>query len=171
MKKGFALITAVIFVVLIATIGMLSLSIASNSVKNSSDIYLREEAELLAISAAEHALLAIQAHNFNQNCINKITSTYPDDKHPQYNINVSIRYIGNNLPNDCETAYNGDINIFYDDKNNPINDKYQVAIIDIVVKTSENITNEPITFHRRITQPLNFTKIAIKPKPINKNTP
>ncbi|ASM39856.1 type II secretion system protein [Campylobacter sp. RM12327] len=168
MKKGFALITAVIFVVLIATIGILSLSIATSSVKNSSDIYLREEAELLAISAAEHTVLALQAHDFNQNCINTITSKYPDDKQPQYNINVSIRYIGNKLPKECEIAYNGDINIFY---NNNLISKYQVAIIDVIVETTENITSEPIRFHRRITQPLNFTDTGIKLEPINRNTP
>ncbi|WP_052137568.1 hypothetical protein [Campylobacter sputorum] len=170
MKKGFALITAVIFVILIATIGMLSLSIAASSVKNSSDIYLREEAELMAISALEHALLSIQAHDFNNSCIKTITSTYPENT-PQYNISVSIRYIGNKFPKECKIAYNGDINIFYDDRGNKINDKYQAAIIDVVVETPENITSEPIRFHRRITQPLNFAKIGINPKPIKKNTP
>lgn len=163
MKKGFALIFAVIFLVLIATIGILSLSIAASSVKSSSNIYLREQAELLAISAAEHALLAIQAHDFSKNCIDEIKSTYPDDKNPQFNIKTSIMYIGTNLPSDCKKLYDDNkINIFYDAAKNKINDKYQAAIIDIIVQTPQNVTTEPIKFHRRITQPLNFSKFTIK---------
>lgn len=163
MKKGFALIFAVIFLVLIATIGILSLSIAASSVKSSSNIYLREQAELLAISAAEHALLAIQAHDFNKNCIDEIKSTYPDDKNPQFDISASMMYVGTNLPENNCTKLDGDnkTNIFYHGKNK-INDKYQVAIIDIIVQTAKNVTTEPIRFHRRITQPLNFSKFTIK---------
>lgn len=162
MKKGFALITAVIFVVLIATLGALSLSLSSSSVKHSNNVFLREQAELLAISATEHAVLAMQAHDYTKSCINTIESKFPDDKNPMFTANITIQYIGNNLPTNCNILYNGGLGT---PKSRYINDtrgedttkaSYKVAIIDVIVTSNENLTTEPIRFHKKTTQSLNF---------------
>mgnify|MGYP000853546748 FL=1 len=57
MKKGFSLITAIIFMVLIATLSLFSLNISSLTAKQTTDVFLREQAELLAQSATELAIL------------------------------------------------------------------------------------------------------------------
>ena len=106
MKRGFTLITAIIFIVLIATIAALSLSFSTFSTKQTSDLYLREQAELLLQSGTEFALLAISGHDIvaNNNCINTITAQYPQaGANALFDITVSLSYIGNGLPDGCNT--------------------------------------------------------------------
>ena len=57
MRKGFSLITAIIFIVLIATLSMFSLNISSLTAKQTTDVFLREQAELLAQGATEMDIL------------------------------------------------------------------------------------------------------------------
>jgi len=102
MRKGFSLITALVFMILVATLGALALSLSTTSLKQTSDLYLREQAELLALSATEYALLAISAHNFSTNCLNTINSTYTaDGTTTLFDINISLYYLGNGLPANC----------------------------------------------------------------------
>ena len=59
MRKGFTLIAAIFFLVVAASISTLALSIASTSARQSSEIYLREQAQLVAQAAAEYAMFEI----------------------------------------------------------------------------------------------------------------
>lgn len=190
MKKGFALIIAVIFVVLIATLGALSLSLSSSSVKQTSSVFLKEQAELLALSATQHAVLALQAHDFNASnpnatCLESIDSIFPEEKQPIFNINVSIRYIGNNLPKKCNKnviLHNGEqeFNNKFEDKiyindNSASNrkdtqDNYIIAIIDAVVTSEKSVSPEPVRFHKRTVQSLNFLTTNQREEKVNKNT-
>ena len=54
MKKGFSLILAIIFILLVASIGALSMSISSSSAKTSVNLFIHEQAKLLADGAAEY---------------------------------------------------------------------------------------------------------------------
>ena len=56
MRKGFSLITAIIFVVLVATLAMFSINTSATTAKQTSDVFLREQAELLAQGATEIAI-------------------------------------------------------------------------------------------------------------------
>ena len=44
MRKGFSLVTAIIFIVLIATLGMFSLNISATTARQTTHIFLREQA-------------------------------------------------------------------------------------------------------------------------------
>lgn len=146
MRKGFSMLTAIIFMVLVATLGALSLSLSTSSVKQTSDIYLREQAELLVQSATEYALLAISGHNFNTNCLNIIHATYPTNGADKlFDINISLYYMGNNLPTGCQTL-TGNLN------NIDTNDSNLTVIIDTIVTSSSDISLEPIRIHRRTIQ-------------------
>jgi hypothetical protein len=68
MKKGFSLITAIIFMVLIATLSLFSLNISSLTAKQTTDVFLREQAELLAQSATELAILDLLGRDFSAKC-------------------------------------------------------------------------------------------------------
>ena len=57
MRRGFSLIIAIIFLVLVATIGMFSLNTSAVTAKQTTDIFLREQADLLAQSATEVVIL------------------------------------------------------------------------------------------------------------------
>jgi type II secretory pathway pseudopilin PulG len=146
MRKGFSLITALVFMILVATLGALALSLSTSSVKQTSDLYLREQAELLALSATEYALLAISAHDFTANCLNTINSTYTQDGTTTlFDINITLYYLGNGLPANCSTLTNNLTNI-------DTNDSNRTVIIDTIVSSANGITSEPIRYHRRTIQ-------------------
>jgi len=82
MKRGFSLIMAIIFLVLVATIGMFSLNTSAVTAKQTTDIFLREQAELLAQSATELAILDLLETDFIKDCKagkEIISSFFPKD--------------------------------------------------------------------------------------------
>lgn len=146
MRKGFSLIMAIFFIVLVSTLGALALSLSTQSAKQTFDVYLREQAELLAQSATEYAILAISAHDREAtgNCINDITNIrFPVADTPLFTTDIHIRYLGRDLPAGCNKL--GDNNLSTDDSN-------VTALIDVFVKSNEDISVEPIRYHRRTLQ-------------------
>lgn len=94
MKKGFSLILAIIFILLVASIGTLSMSISSSSAKTSINLFIHEQAKLLADGAAEYAIMKVQQNNFAATCVDEIEINYPSDQSPTFKANISITYIG-----------------------------------------------------------------------------
>ena len=94
MKKGFSLILAIIFILLVASIGALSMSISSSSAKTSVNLFIHEQAKLLADGAAEYAIMKVQQNNFATTCVDEIEINYPNDTNPTFIANISITYIG-----------------------------------------------------------------------------
>lgn len=120
---------------------MLSLSLSTQSTKQTTDIYIKNQAELLLRSGTEYALLAISgAHN---GCLKDVNMTY----NHMFNINVSIMYIGNGLSGTNCTQLGGNITT---------NDSNRTVILDTVVSTKPELTPntilEPIRLHRRTIQ-------------------
>ena len=93
MKKGFSLILAIIFILLVASIGALSMSISSSSAKTSVNLFIHEQAKLLADGAAEYAIMTVQ-QNFATTCVDEIEINYPNGTSPTFKANISITYIG-----------------------------------------------------------------------------
>lgn len=147
MKKGFTLITAIIFMVLIATIGAIAVSMSTFTAKQTSDTYLKTQAELLAMSATEYAILAIHGHDIlvNGNCVNQINATYPNANSPLFDINVTIFYFGKNLPVYPKCNILGDNNIVDTDSG-------LTVMIDTFVQSHNGVATEPIRFHKRTLQ-------------------
>ena len=143
MRRGFSMLTALIFMVLVATLGALALSLSTATVKQTSDLYLREQAELLVQSATEYALLAISGHAINttNGCLNTINATYENI----FDINISLYYMGNGLPAGCQTLTGNLNNITTTDSNITV-------VIDTIVSTADGISTEPIRLHRRTIQ-------------------
>lgn len=94
MKKGFSLILAIIFILLVASIGALSMAISSSSAKTSINLFIHEQAKLLADGAAEYAIMKVQQNNFATDCVDEIEINYPNDQNPTFQANISITYIG-----------------------------------------------------------------------------
>ena len=69
MKKGFSLILAIIFILLVASIGALSMAISSSSAKTSVNLFIHEQAKLLADGAAEYAIMKVQQNDFTATCV------------------------------------------------------------------------------------------------------
>jgi hypothetical protein len=140
MRSGFGLITAIIIMVLTATIGMMILSVASMTSKKATDDHFRLQAELLAKSATEFALLRISGFDRGGgNCLQNIDITAAP-----YDINVTVWYMfsdaslvncNNVLATNAEADANG------------------TAIVDVVVSTQSNLgLTEQVTVHRRTLQ-------------------
>lgn len=151
MRKGFSMLTAIIFLVLVATISALSIALSSQATKQTSDIFLRSQAELLAKSATEFTLLAISGHELNttSGCLNTINSQYPEaGANAIFDINVTIFYLGNGLV----AASGNNCNILSDTIMTA--DSNRTVIIDTIVETtsSNSVSTEPIRIHRRTIQ-------------------
>lgn len=138
MRKGFSLLTAIVFLVLVATISVLALMLSTQSAKQTTDIFLKTQAELLAKSSTEYALLAMSGHDYSTNCLENINTTYNDI----FDINISISYIGSNLPAGC-TQLGTDIST---------QDSNRTVIIDTIVTGKDSITSEQIRLHKRTIQ-------------------
>ncbi|MGP1506922.1 MAG: hypothetical protein ACTTIM_05685 [Campylobacter sp.] len=84
MRPAFSMILAIIFIVVIATLGMLSLQLSAQSAKQTEHVFLREQADLLAMNAAELAILTMQRTQYigvnNKDWINKVVIYYPKGK-------------------------------------------------------------------------------------------
>ncbi|MDR1554458.1 MAG: type II secretion system protein [Campylobacteraceae bacterium] len=142
MRKAFGLITAILFIVLVATIGALALSFSTKTNRQTSDIYLKTQAELLSYSATEYALLAISGHDIfgDNNCVNIITATEGG-----FGITITLQYIGNGLPIPGCAILNGANTIATDSSQ-------ATVLIDTVVEYPASESNEPIRIHRRTLQ-------------------
>ena len=98
MKKGFSLILAIIFILLVASIGALSMAISSSSAKTSVNLFIHEQAKLLADGAAEYAIMKVQQNNFAATCVDEreiccvdeIEINYPNGTNPTFKANISI---------------------------------------------------------------------------------
>jgi hypothetical protein len=146
MRKGFGLIMAIAFIVLVATIGALALSFSTQTSKQTGDVYLKAQAELLAMSSVEYALLAISAHDIvaTDNCINSITLRYND----MFTVNMVMQYIGNGLP--LPAGANPGCNILAN--NIATADSHATVLIDTIVQSNDGVGTERITIHRRTLQ-------------------
>ena len=140
MRKAFSLVTAIFLLVLISTLMAIMLSLSSQTLKQTGDIYLQEQAKLLARSATEYALLAISAHkrDANHKCVENINMHYPN---PSFDVNVSIYYIGKNLP--CDNSNILDNNISTKESN-------VTVIVDTFVTSLDSL--EDIRYHKRTIQ-------------------
>ncbi len=141
MRKGFSLITAIIFLVLIATLSALSIALSTQSVKQTGDVLLKSQAELLLRSGTEYALLAMSGYDYSSSCLENLNMTH----NGMFDINVSIMYIGKGITCNHPATHILANNINTSDSN-------RTVIIDTFVTTKAGIATEPIRLHRRTIQ-------------------
>ncbi|CUU74505.1 hypothetical protein CDQ71_02780 [Campylobacter hyointestinalis subsp. hyointestinalis] len=142
MKRGFSLIMAIVFIVVIITIGMLSFTLSNTSVKQTTEQYLSEQAEALAMSASEYAILAIQKHDFSrtQNFLREITMSYPNEQNPYLIATVNINYIGT-----TKSSYNSEATDLSQDN------KIRAVILTTIVESNPDIIKDQNIRYVRIT--------------------
>jgi len=141
-KHGIAMIMAIAVIVIIATIMALSITLTSQTTKRTTDVYLYEQAALLAHSAAEYALLQISQ---NPPCSNLDTNFIQDTL---YNITINLRYI---YDSNAPCAANG--GTLYTTVTTP--EENGSVLMDITVDVNDtNIATEPIRYFKRTLQKL-----------------
>jgi len=100
LKKSFAMLLAIAFIVVLGTIGTLMLYFSSITLKQTSDNYISMQSELYAKSATEFAIQALESRDYkNDGCINKI-----DINTTLYEINMTFHYFLTNCPTDCNCS-------------------------------------------------------------------
>lgn len=144
---GFAMILAIFVVVLVALGGVLLLSNVTTGSKSVGNNYLNAQAEVLAMSATEFAVMRAQGFDTTGgNCLNNINIIVQDASGAAaYDANVSIGYSFKNTEpnNQCNTL-----------AENTGNDT--MMLIDVTVTTNQNanLSTEPIRVFKRSWQKL-----------------
>lgn len=97
MKSGFSLLIAIFFMIGVMGIAMLSLKFSATSLNSVTQSYINEQAEILAQSATEYAMLRLLKHDFNQGCLTDISTTFTPSNTTLklYDIKISIELFGN----------------------------------------------------------------------------
>ena len=137
-KNAFAMIMAIIVVIVIGGLMAFSLSLVAQTGKRTTDLYLYEQTVLYSKSAAELALLDIAKHN---------PCTQVDNNYTLgtiYNANVKMSYVYT-TPSPCASATNDYFTVTTAEQNGSV-------LMDITVTTNEG--TEPIRYFRRVMQKL-----------------
>ena len=148
-RTGFAMMMAIMVIVIIATLMAASLSMTAETSKRTTDVYMHEQALLLTRSATEYALLKLSGENrTGLACLNNIAMAYPTNAAATklFDITINISYYG------LETVCNNSLN--------PAPNNMQTAestgtiLLDVMVSSNPNLPIEPIRYHRRTLQKL-----------------
>lgn len=137
MKKGFSIILAIIFIVTVASIGALSIALSTTGAKTSLNIFIKQQARLLADSAIEYAILKVQQNDFNATCIDTIIINYPSDTDPAFVATLHLTYIGDqNILSQCSSKLIASNKLIASSLNNSNNSKLRAIIINGQVKSN-----------------------------------
>ena len=149
-RGGFAMILAIFIVVLVALGGVMLLSKAALGSKFMGDNYLRAQAELLAQSATEFAVMRAQGFNISGgNCLENLNITVNDATGTiaMYDANISYAYSFRGAQfAGCTAPHVLAINTGKD----------TMILMDVTVTTrpDANLSTEPIRIHKRSWQKL-----------------
>jgi len=154
-RSGFAMLMAIFVIVIVGTLMALMISLSTTSLKRTTNLYLNEQAMLLARSATEYALLSISGTDRTLGCLTNINTTYdPQGAGSEiFDIAITIRYIGlsgGNAANECTPAQNFIVN-----SRVTTAESKGSALIDVVVTSDPTLNiGETIRYHRRTLQKL-----------------
>lgn len=156
-RSGFAMIMAIFLMVLIGGMMAASISMASVSTNRTQDDYLHEQAQLLARSATEYAILAISGHEVNttNGCINTINMVYPNAVNPMFDIRINMQYIIFYDVGGVSTAYANCTAITGTGGIAQTPESNGTVLMDVNVTSNPGLNlNEPIRYFRRTLQKL-----------------
>ena len=151
MRKAFSMLTAIIVIVLMATVASFIMNLSGKMVQGTTAQFQHEQAALLAKSYTEYAILAVTANDHTgANCLNSIDGTFGNDGNgnPLFSMQVDISYIGTaTLSASCTTLSNT-----VNTTNSPLN-----IIVDVFVNYQDldhpaGAAAPTITYHRRSLQ-------------------
>jgi hypothetical protein len=141
LKKAFGLLIAIFIMLLLSSIMVLTLNIQSNKAKKTADDYLSLQAELLAKSAEEYAIMCISGYDraINDGCLEELNINAKP-----FDVNVTMWYMfsAGQKPVNCNRATQTTM----PQKQNG------TVLIDVIVRTQSGQMSEPIVTHHRTIQ-------------------
>ena len=167
-KRGFALIAAIFFIIIVATIAVTTLSTASMTAKDTVNAHTREQALLLAQSATEFAVMAMQAHAYNGDTVNvpQVDATGNPVLDPATGNPVTVPVNGTNCLEHIDLSYPGfdiDVDLYYIDNSlgctnansislaTAVGVPTHMALVDVTVRSTSGDL-PPIVYNRRTLQ-------------------
>jgi len=102
LKKSFSLLITLIFVIVVAIIGVMSLEFASFTNKHTAEVSLDSRADMMLRAATEYAVMAMQGHNYKNNCLEHINISGDTF----FDINITYHYFLTNC-GDTNCTCNG----------------------------------------------------------------
>jgi len=155
-RNGFAMIMAIFFMIIIATLMSYMLNATAETAERTTKSYVNEQAQLLAKSAVEYAILRVSAFDrdpgntgSDTTCLDGFNVTYPDAASPMYNIRVNIAYHGLGAGVDAKCTANGTQAVINTDES------VGTMLIDVYVEDADELNlDEPVRYHRRTLQKL-----------------
>ena len=150
-RDGFAMIMAIFFMIVIATLLTYMLSSSTETAKRTTNTYVNEQAQLLAKSATEYTILRVSGiDRAISGCMTSFNAQYPDSTNPIFDINVSINYFG--LTNACAPLFGAGATAIGTIQTAESNG---TMMIDVYVSDNAGLLlHEPIRYHRRTLQKL-----------------
>ncbi len=151
-RKAFSLLTAIIVIVLMATVAILIMNVSGKIVKETTSQFQREQSMLLAKSYTEYAIMAVTANDRNTtgHCLRDIDGSFGTDPNngKGYRIRIRIAYIGSV----AEVGSCASTRIFSSGvttANTPLN-----IMVDAYVeyKDPDNTSGPWVTYHKRTLQ-------------------
>lgn len=150
-RKGMAMILAIGFLLVMATIMGLMVSMTSLGSKRTADIYFQEQAHFLAKSSAEFVLYEIARLGVDSVCTSGGVTFGTDlTDNGVYAITANMQFFGNNFPASCVTAGMMANNTIQTIESNGT----MILDITITAQSSQTKSTEDLTFHRRTLQKL-----------------
>jgi type II secretory pathway pseudopilin PulG len=151
-KKAFSMITAIFVIIIMATVTSLIMNVTGKTVKETTQQYQKEQAQLLARSYTELAILNVLHYDRSADCLENITDHFGATGDNGYDINITIKYIGQSATlTNCLVAnkiatLNGSTKF----------DNTVSMVIDTYIKYRDfdDPQKRDITFHRRTLQKL-----------------
>ncbi len=135
-RRGFAMISAIVIMLVVASIATFTLMQTSQSIKKTADVYLYEQAELYTKSAIEYALFEVA----KAGCVDNLHFTLGTI----YDINIDMRYSYTITPVGC-TSF---ATVTSPKQNGSV-------LMDITVQVDANDTgSDPLRYFRRTIQKL-----------------
>ena len=165
-KKAFSMVTAIFVIIMMASLTMLVMNISGKTIKSTTLQYQKEQAQLLARSYTELAILYVIHYDRTTtlDCLETITDHFGEAGDSGYEIAVHIKYIGNDtLLDGCDKTIltNGTVGTASDISNiatwsdNTTGFENTISlVIDtfITYKDFDDPSNKDIVFHRRTLQ-------------------
>lgn len=152
-RSGFAMIMAIFFMIVIATLLSYMLSSTTETASRTTNTYVNEQAQLLAKSATEYAVLRVSGVNrAAAGCLQSFNSQYPSGgAGAMFDINVSISYFGfgDSTTTGCQNLLPDTVGTILTPESNG------TMLIDVYVSDNAALNlSEPVRYHRRTLQKL-----------------
>ena len=141
------MLTAIVFVMLLSLLLAITLGLSTTNVSETTNKYIYEQARILARSATEYAILAIQSHDYATGCLDRIDMKYPNTASYLFDISITIHYFGSGLP--CTNTQLLANDVAWQESNSSV-------LIDTKVSLNPALrqTSNPISYTKRTIQKL-----------------